>query len=236
LEGINLLNITNLHTYYGEGHILKGIDLQVNEGELVTLLGRNGAGKTTTIKSIMGLILPRKGTILFDGKNIIGLKPHDIARLGIGFVPEDRRIFPSLTVLENLNLPVIKKKGEGWDLKKVYEYFPGLKDREAHKGSELSGGEQQMLAIARILRTKASLILLDEPTEGLAPMLVQSIETILRGIKNEGITLLLVEQNTRFAQAVGERHYVISNGEIVYVGSRQEFILNDEVKKRYLGI
>lgn len=237
MEDISLLlKINNLHTYYGEGHILKGVNIQIKEKELVTLLGRNGAGKTTLIKSIIGMVIPREGEILFQGENIIGLKPHAIARLGIKWVPEDRRIFPSLTVFENLNLPVTRKNGEGWNLKKIYEYFPRLKEREAHKGSELSGGEQQMLAIARALRTKASLILMDEPTEGLAPLLVRNIETILRGIKNEGITLLLVEQNIRFAQAIGERHYIIVNGEIVYTGDSEEFLKNEEVKKKYLGV
>lgn len=231
-----MLDISHLHAFYEESHILKGISLQVKEGELTTLLGRNGAGKTTTMKSIMGLIIPKEGNILFDGKNIIGLKPHEIARLGIGLVPEDRRIFPSLTVLENLNLPVIRKRGEGWNLEKIYEYFPRLEERQGHKGFELSGGEQQMLAIARILRTKASLILLDEPTEGLAPLFVQSIESILQGVKKDGITMLLVEQNTRFAERVGERHYIISNGEIVYMGNHERFIVDEEVKKRYLGV
>ncbi|MGZ3591670.1 MAG: ABC transporter ATP-binding protein [Thermodesulfobacteriota bacterium] len=231
-----MLDISHLHAFYEESHILKGISLQVKEGELTTLLGRNGAGKTTTMKSIMGLIIPKEGNILFDGKNIIGLKPHEIARLGIGLVPEDRRIFPSLTVLENLNLPVIRKRGEGWNLKKIYEYFPRLEERQGHKGFELSGGEQQMLSIARILRTKASLILLDEPTEGLAPLFVQSIESILQGVKKDGITMLLVEQNTRFAERVGERHYIISNGEIVYMGNHERFIVDEEVKKRYLGV
>lgn len=231
-----MLDISHLHAFYEESHILKGISLQVKEGELTTLLGRNGAGKTTTMKSIMGLIIPKEGNILFDGKNIIGLKPHEIARLGIGLVPEDRRIFPSLTVVENLNLPVIRKRGEGWNLKKIYEYFPRLEERQGHKGFELSGGEQQMLAIARILRTKASLILLDEPTEGLAPLFVQSIESILQGVKKDGITMLLVEQNTRFAERVGERHYIISNGEIVYMGNHERFIVDEEVKKRYLGV
>lgn len=231
-----MLDISHLHAYYEESHILKGISLQVKDGELTTLLGRNGAGKTTTMKSIMGLIIPKEGNISFAGRSIIGLKPHEIAHLGIGFVPEDRRIFPSLTVLENLNLPVIKKRGVGWDLRKIYEYFPRLEERQRHKGFELSGGEQQMLAIARILRTKASLILLDEPTEGLAPSLVRNIETILNGIKEDGITLLLVEQNTRFAERVGERHYIISNGEIVYIGSRKEFVMDEEVKQRYLGV
>ncbi len=233
---INLLDISHLHAYYEESHILKGISLQVKEGELTTLLGRNGAGKTTTMKSIMGLIPPKEGDISFDGRSIIGLKPHEIARLGIGFVPEDRRIFPSLTVVENLNLPVIKKRGVGWGLKKIYEYFPRLEERQGHKGFELSGGEQQMLAIARILRTRASLILLDEPTEGLAPLFVRGIESILQGIKKNGITLLLVEQNTRFAERVGEKHYIISNGEIVYAGSQGEFIMDEAVKKRYLGV
>lgn len=236
MEDINLLNIKNLHTCYGEAEIIKGIDLQINRGEIVTLLGRNGAGKTTTIKTIMGLIHPRMGDIIFDGKNIVGLKPHEIACLGIGYVPENRIIFPSLTVLENLNLSVTRKKREGWDLEKIFEYFPILKERRKHKGFELSGGEQQMLAIARILRTQNLLILLDEPTQGLAPMLVQSIENILRGIKHHRITLLLVEQNIRFAQVIGERHYIISNGEIVYIGTSQEFIQNDVIKKRYLGV
>jgi len=231
-----LLEISNLHAYYEESHILKGISLQVKEGELTTLLGRNGAGKTTTMKSIMGLINPKQGNISFGGTNIVGLKPHEIARLGIGFVPEDRRIFQSLTVLENLNLPVIKKGGVGWDLKKIYEYFPRLEERQGHKGFELSGGEQQMLAIARILRAEASLILLDEPTEGLAPLFVRGIESILQEIKKNGITMFLVEQNTRFAERMGERHYIISNGEIVYTGNQERFITDEAIKKRYLGV
>jgi branched-chain amino acid transport system ATP-binding protein len=233
---IELLEIRNLHAYYGESHILKGVSFYVEEGGLVTLLGRNGAGKTTTIKSIMGLIPSREGEISFGGENIIGLKPHAIARLGIGFVPEDRRIFSSLTVIENLNLPVTRRKGEGWGLKKIYEHFPRLEERQRHKGFELSGGEQQMLAIARILRTKVFLILLDEPTEGLAPMLVRSIEGILKEIKKERMTLLLVEQNTRFAQKVADRHYIISNGEIVYMGTNEEFTGNEEIQKKFLGV
>ncbi len=231
-----MLDISHLHAYYEESHILKGITLQVKEGELTTLLGRNGAGKSTTMKSIMGLLIPKEGSISFGGKNIIGLKPHQIARLGIGFVPEDRRIFPSLTVLENLNLPVIKQRGVGWNLEKIYQYFPRLQERQGHKGFELSGGEQQMLAIARILRTNASIILLDEPTEGLAPLFVRAIESILQGVKKDGITMLLVEQNTRFAERLGERHYIISNGEIVYTGSHEEFIMDTDIKQRYLGV
>ncbi len=236
MGGIDLLEIENLHASYGEGDILKGVSLRVATGELVTLLGRNGAGKTTTIKSIMGLLPRKTGKIVFDSKPILGLKPHEIARLGIGLVPEERRIFPSLTVLENLNLPVTRKRGGGWNLTKVYDYFPILEERQKHKGFELSGGEQQMLAIARVLRSKTSLILLDEPTEGLAPMLIKAIETILNGIKQERITLLLVEQNTRFAQKVANRHYILSNGEIVYTGSNEEFMADEKVQKRFLGV
>ena len=231
-----MLEIENLYASYGEGDILKGVSLHVVTGELVTLLGRNGAGKTTMIYGIMGLLPHKTGNIIFDGKNILGLTPHEIARLGIGLVPEDRRIFPSLTILENLNLPVTRKRPEGWSVSKIFEYFPRLRQRQKHKGFQLSGGEQQLLAIARVLRTKTSLILLDEPTEGLAPMVVKEIERILNGIKEEKITLLLVEQNTRFAQRVAERHYILSNGEIVYTGTNEEFSTNEKVQKRYLGV
>jgi branched-chain amino acid transport system ATP-binding protein len=231
-----VLEIENLYASYGEGDILKGVSLHVVTGELVTLLGRNGAGKTTMIYGIMGLLPHKTGNIIFDGKNILGLTPHEIARLGIGLVPEDRRIFPSLTILENLNLPVTRKRPEGWSVSKIFEYFPRLRQRQKHKGFQLSGGEQQLLAIARVLRTKTSLILLDEPTEGLAPMVVKEIERILNGIKEEKITLLLVEQNTRFAQRVAERHYILSNGEIVYTGTNEEFSTNEKVQKRYLGV
>ena len=231
-----MLEIEKLHASYGEGDILKGVSFSVAKGELVTLLGRNGAGKTTTIKSIMGLLSQKTGKILFDGKNILGLTPHEVARLGMGLVPEDRRIFSSLTVLENLNLPVTRRRGEGWNLTKIYEYFPRLEERQKHKGFELSGGEQQMLAIARVLRTPTSFILLDEPTEGLAPMLVKGIEAILNGIKKERMTLLLVEQNTRFAQKVANRHYILSQGEIVYTGTNEEFMADERVQKRYLGV
>ena len=231
-----MLEIENLYASYGEGDILKGVSLHVATGELVTLLGRNGAGKTTMIYGIMGLLSHKTGSIIFDGKNILGLTPHEVARLGIGLVPEDRRIFSSLTILENLNLPVTRKRPEGWSVSKIFEYFPVLRLRQKHKGFQLSGGEQQMLAIARILRTKTSLILLDEPTEGLAPLLVREIERILNGIKEERITLLLVEQNTRFAQKVAERHYILANGEIVYTGTNEEFSTNKKVQKRYLGV
>lgn len=231
-----MLEIEGLHTFYGDSHILQGISFFVKEGEVVTLLGRNGMGKTTTIKSIMGLIRPRAGRILFKSNNIVGLKPYKIAQKGIGFVPDDRRIFPSLTVLENLNLPARKEVESGWQLESIYEFFPILKERSKHKGFELSGGEQQMLAIARALRMRTELILLDEPSEGLAPSLIRAIETILLEIKRAGITILLVEQNTRFATRVADRHYILSHGKIVYEGDNDDFMKREEVKKKYLGI
>jgi branched-chain amino acid transport system ATP-binding protein len=231
-----VLSIENIHTFYGNSHILQGVSLTVNKGEVVTLLGRNGMGKSTTIKTVMGLVIPREGQVSFNGADITGRRPHHIARAGIGFVPEDRRTFPSLTVLENLNLPVRGKGGEGWSLGKVFEFFPRLKERSSHKGFELSGGEQQMLAIARILRMRSLLILLDEPTEGLAPLLVKAIGDILLQIKREGITTLLVEQNSRFVTSVADRHYVLCHGKIVYEGSNEDFAGQEEVKREYLGI
>lgn len=175
-----MLLLQDVHTYYGESHILKGISTEIKKGELVTLLGRNGMGKTTTLRSIMGIVPPKQGTITFDGINICGQKPHSIASLGVGYVPEERMIFPSLTVLENLLLPSKGSQGGLWELEKIYQYFPVLGERADQKGSQLSGGEQQMLAIARILTMDLKLMLLDEPTEGLAPMLVREIGTILK--------------------------------------------------------
>jgi len=229
-----MLKIEDLHTYYGNSYILQGISLHVEKGEIVTLLGRNGMGKSTTIKSIIGMVRPRAGKIVFKDREIQNLPSHEIARRGIGLVPEDRRIFPGLTVLENLNLAV---RGEGgWELEKVFEFFPKLKERINNKGFELSGGEQQMLAMARVLRMKTDLILLDEPTEGLAPLLVRAIEDILKEIKRQGITTLLVEQNSRFVTCVADRHYVICHGKLVYEGSNEDFINEEEVKREYLGI
>ncbi len=231
-----MLLLQDVHTYYGESHILKGISSEIKKGELVTLLGRNGAGKTTTLRSIMGIVLPKQGRITFDGINLCGQKPHSIASLGVGYVPEERMIFPSLTVLENLSLPSKGSQGGLWDLEKIYQYFPVLGERADQKGSQLSGGEQQMLAIARILTMDLKLMLLDEPTEGLAPMLVREIGTILKEIRKTGITILLVEQNTRFATGVSDKHCILYNGQIVYEGSNEEFIADTEVQKRYLGV
>jgi branched-chain amino acid transport system ATP-binding protein len=231
-----VLFLQDVHTYYGESHILKGISTEIKKGELVTLLGRNGAGKTTTLRSIMGIVPPKQGTITFDGINICGQKPHSIASLGVGYVPEERMIFPSLTVLENLSLPSKGSQGGLWQLEKIYQYFPVLGERANQKGSQLSGGEQQMLAIARILTMNLKFMLLDEPTEGLAPMLVREIGTILKEIRKTGITILLVEQNTRFATGVSDKHCILYNGQIVYEGSNEEFKADQEVQKRYLGV
>jgi len=231
-----VLLLQDVHTYYGDSHILKGVSSEIKKGELVTLLGRNGAGKTTTLRSIMGIVAPKQGKITFDGMNICGQKPHSIASLGVGYVPEERMIFPSLTVLENLSLPSKGRKGGLWELQKIYQYFPVLGERAEQKGSQLSGGEQQMLAIARILTMDLKLMLLDEPTEGLAPMLVREIGTILKEIRKTGITILLVEQNTRFATGVSDKHCILYSGQIVYEGTNEEFKANQAVQKRYLGV
>lgn len=231
-----MLRLEDVHTYYGDSHILKGISFEIKKGELVTLLGRNGAGKTTTLRTIMGIVPPRRGTITFEGVNVRAQKAHSIASLGVGYVPEERMIFPSLTVLENLSLPAKGRKGGFWDLEKIYQYFPVLRERADHKGSQLSGGEQQMLAIARVLTMDLKLILLDEPTEGLAPLLVREIANILQEIRKTGITILLVEQNTRFATGVSDKHCILYNGRIVYVGSNEAFMADKEIQKRYLGV
>lgn len=231
-----MIRLQDVHTFYGDSHILKGISFEVVDGELATLLGRNGAGKSTTLKSIMGLVPPKEGSIVFRGKDIFGQKPHQIAGLGVGYVPEDRAIFPSLSVLENLNLPIRNNKQRLWDLEKIYSYFSILKERIHHKGSELSGGEQQMLAMARILTMDIKLMLLDEPTEGLAPFLVHQIAMILQEIMKSGISILLVEQNTRFAVEVADRHHIIYNGQIVYKGSNDKFKADKEIQARYLGV
>jgi branched-chain amino acid transport system ATP-binding protein len=209
-----LLAVKGLHAWYGESHILHGVDFDVRQGEVVTLLGRNGAGKTTTLKSIMGMVGRREGSIAYEGRQTIGLASNRIARLGIAFCPEERGIFASLNVQENLLLPPRVRDG-GLTVPQVYELFPNIRERLASQGTKLSGGEQQMLAIGRILRTGARLLLLDEPTEGLAPVIVQQIGRTIARLKREGYTILLVEQNFRFAQTVSDRHYVMENGRVV---------------------
>jgi branched-chain amino acid transport system ATP-binding protein len=233
---MTLLRLEEVHAAYDESQVLTGVALEIAKGELVTLLGRNGAGKTTTLRTIMGLLPPLSGRISFKGQQIGGLVPNRIAKLGVGYVPEERGIFPSLTVSENLMFPSWGRGETGWSLERIYHFFPRLHERAAHKGSQLSGGEQQMLAIARILRAKMDLLLLDEPTEGLAPLLVETIGTILKEIKASGLTVLLVEQNTRFACQIAERHHILYGGRIVHTCSNDEFMRDTDIQHKYLGV
>jgi len=231
-----LLSIKDLQSWYGESHILHGVSFDVKEGEVVTLLGRNGAGKTTTMKSIMGLVGQRTGSIRFEGNETISLPPEKIARAGIAFCPEERGIFASLGVEENLLLPPVVRPG-GLSLEKIFELFPNLKERlGSSQGTKLSGGEQQMLAIARILRTGARLLLLDEPTEGLAPVIIQQIGKTIRTLKQQGFTILLVEQNFRFASTVADRYYVMENGRVAESFASAELNANLEKLHEYLGV
>ncbi len=233
--GKPLLVAKDLHAWYGESHILHGMNLEVREGELVTLLGRNGAGKTTTLKSIMGMVSKRTGSVTFEGKQLIGLPSNKIARLGIEICPEERGIFASLNVHENLMLPPAVKPG-GLSVPSLFELFPNLKERLKSPGTKLSGGEQQMLAIARILRTGARLLLLDEPTEGLAPVIVQQIGATIARLKAEGFTILLVEQSIKFAQTVADRHYVVEHGKVVDMVPNAELASSMERLRVYLGV
>jgi len=209
-----LLSVRELNAWYGESHALHGIDLDVHAGETVTLLGRNGVGKTTALRAIVGIIRKRSGTIRFDGKDMLRVPLHRTARHGIGYVPEERGIFSTLTVEENLTLPPVIAKG-GMSLAEIYQLFPNLEERRKSPGTKLSGGEQQMLAMARILRTGAKLLLLDEPTEGLAPVIIQRIGEVLQTLKQRGMTILLVEQNFRFASKVADRFYVVDHGQVI---------------------
>ena len=230
-----LLAVRELHAWYGESHILHGVDFDVRPGEVVTLLGRNGAGKTTTLKSVMGMVARREGSVRFEGKETISLSSDRIARLGLAFCPEERGIFASLNVEENLLLPPEVREG-GLALGQIYELFPNLRERLASQGTKLSGGEQQMLAIGRILRTGARLLLLDEPTEGLAPVIVQQISRTISRLKAEGFTILLVEQNFRFASRVADRHYVMENGRVVDTIPNAELESSLAKLHEYLGV
>jgi branched-chain amino acid transport system ATP-binding protein len=238
-----MLEIEDVHAYYGESHILQGVSLVVAPGEIVCLLGRNGAGKTTTILTIMGYLQPRRGRIRYNNRDVAGLPPYAVARLGVGFVPQERRIFPSLTVLENLTVFARKAFwGDGagvaapWTLTRVFEVFPALQAREGNLGFQLSGGEQQMLSIARALMLNPQLLLLDEPSEGLAPMIVQQSVGVLAKLKGEGLGILLIEQNLRAALAVGDRHYVMNKGEICFSGVAADLENNDLVLRNYLSV
>jgi branched-chain amino acid transport system ATP-binding protein len=231
-----ILEVKEIHTYYGTSHILFGISLEVNEGEVVCLLGRNGAGKTTTLRSIIGLTPPRSGSIKFKGQEIIGKPPYRIAPLGIGFVPDDRRIFPDLTVRQNILVARRETKGAIWNLSRIYSFFPKLKELDSHMGNQLSGGEQQMLTIARTLMTNPQLLLLDEPGEGLAPLVIRAMEHQLLEIKKLGTTMLICEHNVGLATALSDRAYLMDKGTIRYQGTIEELRKNVEVKKKYLMI
>jgi branched-chain amino acid transport system ATP-binding protein len=231
-----LLAVENLEAWYGESHILHGVDFEVMAGEVVTLLGRNGAGKTTTLKSVMGIVRNRTGSVRFGGQELIHLPSNAIARMGVAFCPEERGIFASLDVQENLLLPPVVRSG-GLSLDRIFELFPNLKERlGSSQGTKLSGGEQQMLAIARILRTGARLLLLDEPTEGLAPVIIQQIGKTIRTLKEQGFTILLVEQNFRFASTVADRYYVMEHGKIIDKFANAELSANLEKLHDYLGV
>jgi branched-chain amino acid transport system ATP-binding protein len=234
-SGAQVLSVSDLQAWYGESHILHGINFHVNEGEVVTLLGRNGAGKTTTLKSVMGIIGKRSGAIRFNGKEISRASSDSIARLGVAFCPEERGIFASLDVRENLLLPPIVASG-GLSLEQIFDLFPNLKDRLNSQGTKLSGGEQQMLAIARILRTGARFLMLDEPTEGLAPVIIQQIGHTIARLKKEGFTILLVEQNFRFASTVADRYYVVEHGKVIDGFANSELEANMDKLHTYLGV
>ncbi len=235
-----LLEISNVHSYYEKSHILYGVTMGIDEGEIVCLLGRNGVGKSTTLKSIIGLVNPSSGSIVFKGKELAGHKPHQICRLGVGYVPEERRIFPTLTVRENLIMGIkVKQKSTGkkeWDIDKIYNFFPALKDRDKQKGGHLSGGEQQMLTIGRTLMGNPEILLVDEPTEGLAPLIIDMVVEILRGIHEEGIPILLVEQAMDVALDLASRLYVMSKGEIVFQGSSKDLLDDHQVRQKYLEV
>ena len=229
------IRLNNVHAFYGESHILHGIDLTINQGELVTLLGRNGSGRSTTLKTIMNLVGKRSGQIAINGTDAMSLAPHKIAHLGVGFCPEERGIFASLNVEENLMLPPVVRSG-GMSLEEIYDMFPNLYERRTSRGTSLSGGEQQMLAMARILRTGANILLLDEITEGLAPVIVQKLAYVLTQLKERGLTILLVEQNFRFAAPIADRHYVMENGHIVEEITAAELTEKTDLLNSYLGV
>jgi branched-chain amino acid transport system ATP-binding protein len=233
-----MLVLHDLHTYYGLAHVLQGVTLEVGDREIVALLGRNGAGKSTTLKSVIGLVPPRRGVVEFEGQNLIGMPTHQVARRGIGYVPEERRIFPDLTVLENLKVAMLAHKlpRPSLALDRMYEMFPRLRERGGQLGRSLSGGEQQMLALARALISEPRLLLIDEPTQGLAPQLVTSIASSLVRIKEQGLSVLLVEQNARVALGIADRAYVIDHGVIQYSGTAAALRENELVQREFLTV
>jgi branched-chain amino acid transport system ATP-binding protein len=232
-----ILEVRDLVTAYGLSLVIYGISLEIDSGEIVCLLGRNGAGKTTTLRSIMGLTPPRSGRIVFKGEEITGQQPFRVARLGIGYVPDDRRIFPELTVEENLEIVRrVTRRDGGWTVPRIYELFPALGDLRANRGSGLSGGEQKMLAIGRALMGNPALLILDEPSEGLSPLMVRTLVGAIRQIREEGVTLLVADQNVKFARGVGHRGYIIEKGSIRYSGRLEDLWANEEVVRKYLAV
>jgi branched-chain amino acid transport system ATP-binding protein len=233
-----LLELASVNTFYGRSHILFDVSLSVEKGEVVSLLGRNGAGKSTTFRSIIGLTPPQTGEVIFKGERISGMRAFRICRKGVGFVPEDRRCFPDLTVRENLEVAVRREKqtSSPWTVEKVYSLFPRLQEREKNLGSQLSGGEQQMLTIARTLMTNPDLLLLDEPSEGLAPLIVALLAEMILKIRAEGVTVLLAEQNLHFCAKVADRGYVIDKGSVKYEGKMSDLLGNEEIKEKYLAV
>jgi branched-chain amino acid transport system ATP-binding protein len=228
-----MLELDNVHAYYGESHVLHGVSMKIDRGEVVSLLGRNGAGKTTTVLTIMGYLVAAPGRVVHDGQDLKGLAPHQVAKRGFGFVPQERGIFPSLTVEENLT--VAAQRGR-WTLALAYELFPRLAERRGNLGFQLSGGEQQMLSIARALMLNPAVILLDEPSEGLAPLIVEEIVQVLKTLKSEGLAVLLIEQNLRVALDLADRHYVMSKGAVCYTGTTSELEHNERVLSEYLSV
>jgi branched-chain amino acid transport system ATP-binding protein len=231
-----MLRLEALHTYYGRGHILQGVDLDVEKGEIAAVLGRNGVGKTTTLRSIVGLSRPRSGRVLLAGTDVAGWPPHRIVRLGVGYVPEGRMIFPDLTVVENIQVAQ-RVPAKQWTIERLFEIFPALAERRRSKGAQLSGGEQQMLAVARALVTDPRIILLDEPSQGLAPLVVEELVRLIRRLRGEGVSFLLVEQNLKLAEAVADVVYVMVKGQTVYRAALDRFMAErDDVKARFLTL
>jgi len=231
-----MLHVADIHAYYGQSHVLQGVSLDVGKGEVVSLLGRNGSGKTTTLLTIMGYLSPAPGSITYDGVAIGGLPPYRISRMGLGFVPQERGIFPSLTVLENLTVAARKGQRGEWTLERVLGLFPRLRERATNRGSQLSGGEQQMLSIGRALLLNPSLLILDEPSEGLAPLIVQEIISILHEVRAGGLPILIVEQNIRAAFAVADRHYILSKGAVCFTGTTDELRRDEAMLHQHLGV
>jgi len=231
-----MLAVEDIHAYYGQSHVLHGVSLTVGRGEIVSLLGRNGAGKTTTLLTIMGFIAPPSGTVVYDGRDISGWAPFRVSRLGIGFVPQERGIFSSLTVRENLTVAARRGHSSEWTLDRIYDLFPRLRERAANRGSQLSGGEQQMLSIARALLLNPALLVLDEPSEGLAPLIVRELIAVLKQVQAAGLPILLVEQNIHAAFALAERHYILSKGQVCYTGTTAELRADEKALHSHLGI